>query len=407
MRFIAAFVVLLSHVELTLGLMGLPNRWSNPWADLEESGEAHLWNAYNGDILKLLHAFSHEMGAMAVIFFFVLSGFLITLLLLREKEVRGTIDIKRFYIRRVLRIWPLYFLVVLLGLYVLPHCGEAFYVKSQSPNLLGDWRVLDLPYLVILPNLSTGLMLGSFPPNIGHAWSIGVEEQFYLFWPWLFLLIKSRPKWLIAFIVAVVAIKFIALQLEWPRWLQIFLVTMKFESMAIGGIGAFLYHHGWLNGIRNQAYWLLALMGMIGVVTTFCFCPKSIQDALFLVQSGFFLIVILAGVKSPNPLPKGIKKYLAWLGQRSYGIYMWHMSMMTLSAYLLEALEIEKYAVAVLWMVVISSALTFLLSYLSYRWFEMPFLRMKNRFTPVAYSDNRQPLHPYTNRTPTRSDASP
>jgi peptidoglycan/LPS O-acetylase OafA/YrhL len=65
------------------------------------------------------------------------------------------------------------------------------------------------------------------------------------------------------------------------------------------------------------------------------------------------------------------------------------MSMMTLSAYLLEALEIEKYAVAVLWMVVISSALTFLLSYLSYRCFEMPFLRMKNRFTPVAYSDNR------------------
>jgi peptidoglycan/LPS O-acetylase OafA/YrhL len=390
MRFVAAYVVLLSHVELTLGLMGLPNKWSNPWADLESSGEVHLWSAYGGDLSKLLHALSHEMGAMAVIFFFVLSGFLITLLLLREKEVRGQIDVRRFYMRRVLRIWPLYFVVVILGLYVLPYLGGAFYVASQSPNLSTDWRILDLPYLLILPNLSNGLMQGGFPPNIGHAWSIGVEEQFYLFWPWLFLLIKAKPKWLVAFIAVVVAIKFISLQWEWPRWLQIFLVTMKFESMAIGGIGAFLYHHGWLKGVGKNVWRFMALLSLAGVVISFALCPGSIQDALFLVQSGFFLLIILAGVMLPKTFPQRMSKPLIWLGQRSYGIYMWHMMFLTLSAYSLRGHEVEQYIASIAWMVVMSSALTFLMSHLSYRWLEMPFLQLKGRFATIPFAGSKK-----------------
>jgi len=383
MRFVAAYLVLLSHVELTLGLMGLPNNWSSPWADLEASGAANLWQAYEGNLSILLHALSHEMGAMAVIFFFVLSGFLITLLLLREKESKGKIDIKKFYLRRVLRIWPLYFLVVTLGLYVLPQLGDAFYVQSQTPNLSLDWKILDLPYLLILPNLSNGLMLGGFPPNIGQAWSIGVEEQFYLFWPWLFLLIKAKPKWLLVFIGLVVVIKFSALQFGWPRWLQIFLVTMKFESMAIGGIGAFLYHQSWLGWIRSMGWRILGLFGLIGVVLTFFLCPASVQDALFLFQSAFFLLIILAGVMLPNRMPDWSKKPLIWLGQRSYGIYMWHMMFLTFSAYVIVRVGATSDNM-VLWMIVISSALTFFFSNLSYRYFELPFLRLKQRFATVS-----------------------
>ena len=382
MRFVAAYLVLLSHVELTMGLMGLPNNWSNPWADLESSGKANLWSAYNGDLLKLFHAFSHEMGAMAVIFFFVLSGFLITLLLLREKETKGRIDVKRFYLRRVLRIWPLYFVVVLLGLYGLPFLGDAFYVKSQSPNLGADWKVLDLPYLLILPNLSNGLMLGGFPPNIGQAWSIGVEEQFYLFWPWLFILLKAKPKWLTVFIALVVAVKFMALQWGWPRWLQIFLVTMKFESMAIGGIGAYLYFNGTLRFVTKTAWRLIGVLAVGGILVSFIMCPIQIQDALFLIQSGFFLLIILAGVILPNQMPVAVKRPLIWLGQRSYGIYMWHMMFLTFSGYLttrllpVDFLSPES-------VVVLSTGLTIAVSHLSYQWLEMPFLRLKHRIGAV------------------------
>ena len=202
MRFVAAYVVLLSHVELSRGLMGLPSNWFNHWAELAQSGHQNLWELYSGSGYKLSAALGHEAGAMSVIFFFVLSGFLITLLLLREHDHKGDIDISRFYLRRIFRIWPLYFLVVLLGLYVLPHVGDWFFVSQQSPNLDARWWALDLPYLLVLPNVSNGLMLGEFPPNIGQAWSIGVEEQFYLFWPWLFLAFRKRLVWLFVFIVA-------------------------------------------------------------------------------------------------------------------------------------------------------------------------------------------------------------
>ena len=382
MRFVAAYLVLLSHVELTMGLMGLPNNWSNPWADLESSGKANLWSAYNGNLSKLLHAFSHEMGAMAVIFFFVLSGFLITLLLLREKEATGKIDVKRFYLRRVLRIWPLYFVVVLLGLYGLPLLGDAFYVKSQSPNLAADWRILDLPYLLILPNLSNGLMVGGFPPNIGQAWSIGVEEQFYLFWPWLFILLKAKPKWLTVFIVLVLAVKVMALQWGWPRWLQIFLVTMKFESMAIGGIGAYFYFKGGIKMIPMNAWRVIGAGALLGILGSFVLCPPQIQDALFLVQSCFFLLVILAGVVLPNKLPLVVRGPLVWLGQRSYGIYMWHMMFLTFSAYISSRLfpaNLLNPATVVL----LSTAMTIGMSHLSYMLLEMPFLRLKHRLGAV------------------------
>ena len=382
MRFVAAYLVMLAHIELTMALIGLPNNWTNPWADLEQSGEAHLWNAYNGSFLRLLHALSHEMGAMAVVFFFVLSGFLITLLLLRERKSKGGIDVKRFYLRRVLRIWPLYFLVIGLGLYVLPNLGDAFQVRSQSPNLQQDWRILDLPYLLLLPNLSNGLMLGQFPPNIGQAWSIGVEEQFYLFWPWLFLLTKAKPKWLFTFIAFMVVTKFLALQLMWPRWLQIFLVTMKFEAMAIGGVGAYAYSQGTFNVVSSNTWRALGFFGVFGLLMTFWFCPSSIQDALFLFQSGCFLLVILAGVHLPNKMPIEMKKCLIWLGKRSYGIYMWHMMFLTFSVRLVSSFDVCSGAFIPL-VIAGSTVMTITVSHISYKWLEMPFLRLKRRFGSV------------------------
>src|ERR1051326_1775359 len=95
LRFLAAFAVVITHVELLKGQVGLPNHWTNPV----------IFN----------------LGGLGVYFFFVLSGFLITYLLLAEKDKTGTIRIGNFYIRRILRIWPLYYFLVLLGFFVLPH----------------------------------------------------------------------------------------------------------------------------------------------------------------------------------------------------------------------------------------------------------------------------------------------
>src|ERR1044071_5481753 len=86
LRFLAASAVIITHVELLKGVLGLPNHWKNPV----------LFN----------------LGGLGVYFFFVLSGFLITYLLLSEKNMTGHISIKKFYFRRIFRIWPIYYLLV-------------------------------------------------------------------------------------------------------------------------------------------------------------------------------------------------------------------------------------------------------------------------------------------------------
>src|SRR3954471_16382358 len=95
LRFIAALLVIIHHTEQIKDLFGLNSHWKN----------YHIW----------------ILGKLGVTLFFVLSGFLITYLLLTEKKEFNTIFIKNFYIRRILRIWPLYYLVTILSFFVLPH----------------------------------------------------------------------------------------------------------------------------------------------------------------------------------------------------------------------------------------------------------------------------------------------
>ncbi len=108
LRFLAALAVIITHVELLKEIYGYENNWKHPL----------IFN----------------LGGLGVYFFFVLSGFLITYLLLAEKEKNGKINIKQFYIRRILRIWPLYYFVLLLGFFVLPH-----FDSIQISYLQGDF----------------------------------------------------------------------------------------------------------------------------------------------------------------------------------------------------------------------------------------------------------------------------
>src|SRR5438270_445539 len=118
-------------------------------------------------------------GDDGVMLFFVLSGFLITYLLMAEQRRTGTVAVAKFYVRRVLRIWPLYFLLVLLGFAILPLVigWEHYPYLGKDENFFGRLAL----YLVLMPNVAYALWPGGVP--IGHLWSIGVEEQFYLLWP--------------------------------------------------------------------------------------------------------------------------------------------------------------------------------------------------------------------------------
>lgn len=142
---------------------------SNPWVHVP----LNIWRKFT------------VYGSYGVNFFFVLSGFLITFLLLRERDRSGTIDIRKFYRKRVLRIWPVYFMTLFFAAFILPYI--------ISPDMYSVYTMTN-PHMTLSEfwytfffsaNFYQGLSIGMTPLSIGILWSVCIEEQFYLIWPWI------------------------------------------------------------------------------------------------------------------------------------------------------------------------------------------------------------------------------
>jgi len=362
LRFFAALAVIITHVELIKGQMKCTS-------------------------LYLKSKLIVELGGLGVVFFFVLSGFLITYLLLSEKEKTGTIAVKKFYLRRILRIWPLYFLVTALGFFVLPHLH--FIDNAYLSPFNGYTYTLNLIlFIIMLPNIA--FVLFKPMPHIGQTWSIGIEEQFYILWPWLVKNSKNILKTLLILICTLFLIKIIVLFLykansenETFKNLKDIVAMLKIESMAIGGIGAWM--------VFKQKYYKLLLnnfilIGALGsVIFLIFFTPAVVQDATFLVYSVLFLIIILNVSLHQNCFLKLENKLFVFLGNLSYGIYMYHLIVIALLVGTLKHFNfiVNNSAGSQLIVYSISILATILVSWLSYAFFEKPFLKLKHKFTVI------------------------
>ena len=156
---------------------------------VEQYAEWLSWPHAYGPALQAL-------GRQGVELFFVLSGYLITYRMLLEQRARGRVSIPAFYMRRALRIWPLYYLLVFVAFVAVPwlmHHTAGTYVRDAwswyLDGIPGDGRLL--LYVILLPQIA----YFTAPPVLcaAHLWSIGVEEQFYIVWPWLMRLAGRRP----------------------------------------------------------------------------------------------------------------------------------------------------------------------------------------------------------------------
>ena len=352
LRFVAACLVIFHHIHQYKFWMDMPNNWGNPVID--------------------------AMGHKAVSFFFVLSGFLITFLLLAENEKKGTISISGFYLRRVLRIWPVYFLIVMLALWVLP---------ALIPDQI--LSITTLPYSTF-----TVIALLAFIPNVlrivnptvvgaNQLWSVGIEEQFYLIWP---LLVKGFIKRVLPFLYFFVMLKFAGHILLYgssemtgmlrPSQLLRLYELFPVEQMAIGAIGAsFMYYQKdrMLQLIQsNVAFYIsLLLIGLL-TITGFHFLGLSYLEAVL-----FTIVIINVTTRKAiySQLEHGV---FLKLGDISYGIYMYHSLVIIL---VLTGLNyfFDGYSVTYnILLYTLSVGLTLVLSHLSYQYFEKPFLRMKN-----------------------------
>jgi peptidoglycan/LPS O-acetylase OafA/YrhL len=325
-----------------------------------------------------------NLGGLGVYFFFVLSGFLITYLLLKEIHLSQSINLKNFYLRRVLRIWPLYYLILITGFFVLPQIDIIKLTYFDLHFKLHFTENLFL-YLLILPNLAFSF----FPavPHIGQSWSIGVEEQFYIIWPLIIKKIKINLKVLSLIFIIVVIIKMILILVSifYPYSNSILILKKlfamtKFESMLIGAFGAVLIlkkKNKVLNVIFNK--WLFVFSCLSFLPLNYLTYNYFIQNGMHILISILFLIIIL-NFACNNRLKFTLEnKILNYLGSISYGIYMYHLMIIPFVIYLFKDFS-QNIILFNACVYMISLILSILISGISYRFFERYFLKMKKKY---------------------------
>ena len=286
-------------------------------------------------ILPLVILINRSMrwGWLGVDIFFVLSAFLITTLLLRERSHFGSISFPRFFLRRILRIWPLYFLIILLGFFVLPACH--YY---QYPWGSPEWKSMLSTYLpaclVFLGNMKQSFLPKiSLSDSLGITWSVAVEEQFYLVWG-LILTRAHRLKTLgILILILMPVTVFLSLTVynEFHQPLAFYFNTFThLDPILIGVSIALLRNSGNLplNNIQRWGAVLFIVPIVLFVLLTLLAPPLDNGHismvfimCLTAVGAGIFLLSLLywEPAKRLFSLP-----LLVWLGQLSFGLYLFH-----------------------------------------------------------------------------------
>lgn len=352
LRFIAATFVFINHAEVIQGLFKLSN-------------------AANIRTVTLL-------GKMGVVIFFVLSGYLITMLLLKEQCETGIVNIRKFYLRRILRIWPLYFLIIAFALLIAPNTDFFHVPNLESALSSSNFLQVTILFIFILPNLiysGIGII-----PYAAQTWSIGTEEQFYLIWPLLIKYVRNKGFLFISIILGYNLVKLTLSYLQHDsllaRQLLDFWHYFNIDCMALGALGAWLVFskkEKILKLLYNplvQIFTYLLTMLLLGFGVEFRYLHFEIYSFLFVI-----IIVNLASNKrSIISLENSLLNYL---GKISYGIYMYHFIALVITARLLLSFHLDNSLIFYL----TATLLTVTISSLSYHYFENYFLKLKENIS--------------------------
>ena len=317
-------------------------------------------------------------GYYGVDLFFVLSGFLITSILLKAKGGFSA-AYKSFMGRRTLRIFPVYYLALaVLFLFNFADTREDIvWLGTYTWNYAAAWKVGE--------------------NWLFYLWSLSVEEQFYLFWPFIVLTIRHRPVALAVLTGGLICISYGQLVFNFFPGLAIYNYTgliNRMGSLGLGALGAIAFVHSWLprrlftNRAVEAVTWVLLLWSLV-----------SITDYRIPVMGICSLILVLKGVNGDYSLPL-VRAALShpaatFIGRISYGIYVYHWPL---------GLALNEWVFDPIWLSIDFSALGPLaklrwhswliklplyyaavvgVAYLSYRYFESPLLRLKDLWFPA------------------------
>lgn len=358
-RAIAALAVVLTHITLALDQFGLNN--------------SILGTGPEGKPRGL------DLADYGVTMFFTLSGFLITYLLLKEKEAnQGKIKIKDFYIRRILRIWPLYYAILILSIATFIYFGLPYETTA-------------IPFYIFLA-ANVPFILGNTLPLLAHYWSLGVEEQFYLLFPHLAK--QSNKKLLNTAIIGIylfIVLKFSFLMLERKYGAHTPLLSVavtRFHIMLIGAIGAILFYE------KNTRFIELSTKKITQIISwTIVFLLALNQFTFVSLLAGeivavITVFIIIGQITKTNHLINLENPVCDFIGKISYGIYVIHPILIFYASKLLGTLNPEKMtSYALVYSMVITS--TIVLAYLSYELFEKRFLKLKYKYSTIRSINTR------------------
>lgn len=334
-------------------------------------------------LLVLVHHFYYPMlsgGFLGVDMFFVLSGFLITSLLLEEWQKSHSINLKNFYIRRLFRLMPaVIFIIALLGIYALFFLDN----KSAEKTFQGIWLTLTYAsnwYYAFHPSSANN--------PLGVTWSLAIEEQFYLIFP-LILLLVLRLKLGYRQIIAALILLIIAIALHRKNIADndnyltrlYYASDTRADALLVGCLVALLF--SW----KMEIFTRFASFFRIGAAISLVFMIISVSllewsDAFLYENGGYtfiaiavgFLLISLTAYKPKRAVNILSCAPLVWIGRVSYGLYLWHWA---IRWYLYGDAYLPDSALQLLAVIVLSFAFTII----SYFCVEKPFLKLKDKFS--------------------------
>jgi peptidoglycan/LPS O-acetylase OafA/YrhL len=387
LRFLAAFMVVFVHAfDGWTGWFGIPKKLASATNEKEFS-----W--FGQHLANLTHNFN-----FGVDIFFLISGFLITYLLIREKSESGKVNIPAFFLRRILRIWPLYFFIIAICFFwFVPWMNPEYIRNGITPP-----DVHYKPELFFYDNFYKLHVTQTDPDHVwmfpfAHFWSISIEEHFYLVWPFLvaFIPVKRLPSVLIGIILFSIGYRAWAFYHIDQSWFTMYLSTFsRIDALAIGGLAAWRhYHHPFSLRVplwgRLIFYavllWLLTVDNINDWSTIFMVCFKK---TIYLALCGLAMMNFVF-----NPEAKmrwGPNHVFNYLGRCCFGIYLWGnilLQIIIMKIFLSPDKPVTNWLITHIgfgktyWLIVLGFSL--IVPVISYELIEKPFMKLKNRFAII------------------------
>jgi peptidoglycan/LPS O-acetylase OafA/YrhL len=314
-------------------------------------------------------------GFLGVDVFFVISGFLITSILLKEFAA-GNFSLVEFYGRRSRRILPALFVVIIVTSIIVP-------LVSDNPKFIGDYGSSVLSTIFFGSNIYFWQTSGYFGTEselspMLHTWSLAVEEQYYIFFPLLIMVLFSFGKKVIVSTLTFIAIVSLLIS-EWgainsPMGNFYLLPSRAWELMA-GALAATMYCNHYLVKTRTRFSSYLSGIGILFIlISYFLFTPSTLHPTSLTILPVLGAVLVLLFSEQDNFVGKILSiKFLSMVGLISYSLYLWHQPVL--------ALMKKSYSIHLTpTQIFISIILTFSLSYISWKYVENPF-RNKQKFS--------------------------